>query len=606
MLSLAAVVTATALLAGASVSSPVVAPLDQASAAIVVNGPHDGARVDVYANAVWIGGSTAAGSVARILPLRPLTPGDVLVAVERRGTLANYGIAPTVVHNDYTTYHYDDLRTGWNRSETMLTQSSVRSSRFGQIFSTPVDGNVEAQPLFVSGLAIPNQGTRDVVYAATENDTVYALDAASGDILWKRHYANAASGFAPMRPQDVGCDFISPAIGITGTPVIDRTAGLMFFDTQERHVQGMVTTFHHALHAVSLTTGRDVAGSPVEIEASVMVPGGGMVTFDPQWQLQRPGLLLSGGVVYLAFGSFCDLQQHVSHGWILGYSESTLKRVAAFTSSLSTGRGLSSFWSGGFGIAADSNGVIYAPTGNGDFTGNTNGTQWGDTILKLSPRLTIRDFFTPFNESFLDEQDLDLAGGGAMLLPRQAGRFPDLLVEEGKAPTLFLVDRDNMGGFNPGGPDKVVQELQNVVGPLHGVKGGPGYFVSPSGQPIVFYCGGQDKLKAFALITSPNTQLSLIGESQMTFQGQGGAIPGVTSNGTTAGSDVVWAIERPSASDEEVRLVAFDADDLGKQLVDLPAGPWFNQSGGFFVAPTIVNGRAYVGSANAVTGFGLR
>lgn len=588
---------------GTGPPSPIVAPLNQASQVVLVAHVDPGARIDIFANARWMGGAIALGPIVRVHPVTPLMPGEVVIAEERVGSLTTYGLMPSVVQNDYVTYHYDNLRTGWDQSETTLTQSNVGSASFGQIFSTPVDGNVEAQPLFLSALAIPNKGTHDVVYAATENDTVYALDAATGNALWKRHYAGG--GFAPFAQTDVGCKFISPVIGITGTPVIDRSLGLMFFDTQERHVQGTTTTFHHFLHAVDITTGHDVAGSPVDIQASLVVPGGGMTTFVPQWQLQRPGLLLSGGVVYLAFGSFCDLQQRMSHGWILGYSETTLKQVAAFTASLTTRRGMSSFWAGGFGIAADQNGDIFAATGNGDFNGNAGGTEWGDTILKLSPGLAVIDYFTPFNQSLLNGSDLDLGGGGPMLLPQQAGEFPDTLVEEGKASTLYLVNRDHMGEYTPGGPDAVIQELQNIVGPNLGLKGGPGYYVSPSGQPVVLYCGGQDKLKALALLTSPTTQLTLIDQTQMSFHGEGGAIPSVTSNGTRVGTDIAWALERPSSADENVSLVAFDADHLSTRLVDLHAGPWFNTGGGFFVAPTIINGRAYAGSANAVTGFGL-
>src|SRR5215472_4779120 len=327
------------------VSGPVIAPLDQASETVLVGHVHAASRVDVFANARWIGGAIARGPVVRIRPIVRLMPGEVIVAEERTGSVTTYGLNPTVVQNDYVTYHYDNLRTGWDQSETSLTQANVGSNNFGQLFATQVDGNVEAQPLFLSQLAIPNKGTHDVVYAATENDTMYALDASSGTVLWKRHYANAANGFTPFGQPDVGCKFITP--------------------------------------------GRDVAGSPVDIQASLMVPGGGMVNFVPQWQLQRPGLLLSGGVVYIAFGSFCDLQQRQSHGWILGYSETSLKQVAAFTASLATGRGMSSFWGGGYGIAADQSGDIFAATGNGDFNGNTGGSDWGDTILKLSPSLSV-------------------------------------------------------------------------------------------------------------------------------------------------------------------------------------------------------------------------
>jgi len=598
-----AIVTA---LFGASVSSgPVIAPLDQSADVIEVGNVAAGARVDVYANAVWIGGAVSRGPVIWVRPVRDLMPGDAVIAIARSGSYANYGLRPTIVAQDYATYHYDSGRTGWNKSETALTQSSVGSSHFGQIFSTPVDGNVYAQPLEMSGVAVPGQGTHDVVYAATENDSLYALDAATGSVLWARNYVDAAQGYAPVGQPDIRCKFIAPVIGITGTPVIDRASGTMYFDTAEKQVVGTNTTFHHFLHAVDVSTGMDRVGSPVEVTASVTAPGGGKVTFNPQWQLQRPGLLLSGGVVYLGYGSFCDLEHPLTHGWILAYSASTLAQLGAFNTSPGSPNGLSTVWAGGYGIASDPNGNLYFATGNGDFNGNSGGSLWGDTVLKLSPSLNVIDYFTPHDQATLNMTDDDLGAGGPMLLPLQAGAFPHLLVEVGKAQTMYLIDRQRMGRYTPGGPDKVVQELLGAIGNKHGVWGGPGYYMSPSGTPTVFYCGGQDNLKAFALMTSPMTGLALVDRTAMVFHGEGGSIPGVTSNKMMAGSPVVWAVERPSSPDETIRLTAFAADDLSMKLVDLPAGPWFNTGGGFFAVPTVINGRAYVGSANAVTGFGL-
>lgn len=586
-------------------TGPIVAPLNQSSDVIVVGNVHPGGRVDVYANAVWIGAATARSTIVAVTPMRDLFPGDEIIATERIGAYTSYTVVPTLVAHDYPTYHYDNLRTGWNQSEATLTQENVGSSSFGRLFSTPVDGNVYAQPLVLTGVNVPGQGTHDVLYVATENDSLYALDAASGAVLWKQNYADASRGFTPVSVSDVGgCPFISPTIGITGTPVIDRASGTMYFVTEEKK-SGTGTTFHHFFHAVDVTTGLDRTGSPVDIKASFPIPGGGTVAFDPQWQLQRPGLLLKNGVVYLGFGSYCDIHRSMSHGWVIAYSASSLAQLAVFNTSPGSSNGLSSVWAAGYGIAADRSGSLYFATGNGDFNANTGGALWGDTLLKLSPSLKVANYFTPFDQATLNSTDADLGGGGPMLLPPQAGAFPRLLVEEGKARTLFLVNRDLMGGYTPGGPDHVVQELQNVIGQSHGVWGGPGYYVSPSGEPVIFYSGGGDYLKAFALVTSPMTALMLIDKTNVPFGGEGGSIPAVTSNGTMAGTPVVWAIERPRSTDEEVRLRAFAADNLTNRLADLPAGPWLNASGGFFPAPTVINGRVYVGSANAVTGFGL-
>jgi outer membrane protein assembly factor BamB len=211
-------------------AGPVVAPLDQSSDVIVVGNVNPGARIDAYANAIWIGAATAIGPTVGIKPVRALQPGDEIVAVERTGSYTAYGGEPTAVSHDYPTYHYDSMRTGWNQSETELTQANVGSSNFGKIFATAVDGNVEAQPLELTGVDVPGKGTHDVVYAATEDDSLYALDAASGNVLWKRTYVDSAHGFSPLSDSDVGgCPFISPKIGITGTPVIDRAGGYDVF-----------------------------------------------------------------------------------------------------------------------------------------------------------------------------------------------------------------------------------------------------------------------------------------------------------------------------------------------------------------------------------------
>jgi hypothetical protein len=599
LLAIAAVLTVNHAL----VSAPAIEPIDQSSDSVIVVNVRPGARVDAYANGFWIGRGTARGSFAAIGLRKELRPGDQIIAVESFGNGTSVASPAAVIFHDYATYHYDKLRTGWNNAEVVLTQANVGSARFGQVFSAPVDGNVYAQPLFASAVAIPGQGTHDVVYAATENDSVYALDATTGSTLWKMRYANSALGYSPVPSTNLGCPQVAPLIGITSTPVIDRSTSTLYFVAAVKRVQGAATSFHQFLHAADLATGTDRSNSPVDIQASVMGPGRTVIAFDPKWELNRPGLLLSNGVLYLAFGSHCDLHASTAKGWLLAYSAATLGLLGAFNTAPGSPRGFASIWAGGFAPAADAQGAIYFATGNGMFDGNTGGRWWGDTVLKLSPDLRILDTFTPFDQAALNMDDQDLGGGGPMLLPPQAGAHPSLLVLEGKAPKIFLIDRDRMGGYTPGGPDRVLQELPNAAG-LHLV-GGPAYFQSHAGKPIVLLGGGQDHLKAFELLTSPMTGLMLTSQSRMVFVGEAGTIPAVTSNGLVSGTGVVWAVERASSS-HEMRLTAFAADDLSRQLVNLPAGPWFNPGGALFGVPTVIGGRAYVGSANAVTAFGLR
>lgn len=513
---------------------------------------------------------------------------------------------PSVVHADYATYHFDNLRTGWNNAESILNQTNVASSLFKQRFSTAMDGNVYAQPLFASGVAIPGKGTHDVVYAATENDSTFALDAAGGGVLWSAHYANAAQGFAPFASSDVNCTHIAPTIGITGTPVLDRPSATLYFVAAAKRTQGGTTTYHQFLHAVDMTTGADRANSPVDIQASVRSPGGAQVLFVPQWELNRPALLLGHGVLYVAFGSHCDLYHFASHGWVLAYDPTTLAQLAAFNTSPDPAEGLASIWAGGFGLAADAAGAVYLSTANGEFDANTGGRMFGDTVLKLSNALGVLDYFTPHDQATLNLDDLDLGGGGPMLLPPQAGAFPRLLVEAGKAGTVYLVNRDRLGRYTPGGPDKVIQELPGVAGSPPGVMGGPAYFTTATGQPVVLYGGSHDHLKAFDLETSPSTALVFSSQSAMTFGGEGGTIPVVSSKGLAPDTAVVWAIDRPSAANETVRLVAFSADDLSHRLFMANVGPWFNHGGGLFGVPTVIAGRVYVGTGNSLVGFGIR
>lgn len=515
--------------------------------------------------------------------------------------------------NDYLTQHYDNQRTGWNPHETTLTVASVRHG-FHLLFTQPVDGQVYAQPLVVSAVAIPGKGTHDVVYVATEGDSVYAFDAhANVPALWHRRLV--PPGETPVSSGDVAhCGNIHPQIGITATPVIDRAANTLYVVTKTK----AGAHFHQRLHALDLGTGGDKHGSPVEIHASVSGNGAGHdrtghIPFDPQWHLNRPGLLLSHGSLYIGFGSHCDFGPY--HGWILRYDAATLHQLGAFNASPDVFKPSpqpphhgfddhgSAIWQSGAGLAADDAGDVYAVTGNGPFNANKGGRDYGDSVLKLRPDLSVADYFTPFNQEALNAADLDLGSGGPMLLPPQPGPHPRLMVACGKEGTIYLINRQDMGRYKtgPGGSDRVLHRLPGAVG---GIWGSPAYYHGPTGQ-FVFYCGtgANNHLRAFRLT---GTALALAAQSPDHFPGgpghEGGAIPAISSNGGAAGTGVVWAIRRT----DPLTLFAYNATDVADKLFQGDAGPWNNPGGGPFMVPTVSHGHVFVGTADRLAVFGLK
>jgi outer membrane protein assembly factor BamB len=295
--------------------------------------------------------------------------------------------------NNYVTQHYANTRTGWNPYETVLTVANVPHLK--PLFTQHVDAQVYAQPLYMHGVAIASQGTRNVIFVATEADTVYAFDAdTSHPVLWQRTLI--PTGEAPVSSTDVLCGNIAPVIGITSTPVINPVTSTLYVVAKTKRGQGIQATFHQYLYALDITTGHDRLGSPMEIQASV-VDAGQAVPFVPRWQLNRPGLLLENGRVYAAFGSHCDSHAGQYHGWVLAYDAKTLKQVGTFNASPHSG-GVG-IWQGGMGLAADPAGSIYFATGNGAFTGSQpGGKDYGDSVLKLGPDLKVLDSFTPANQ----------------------------------------------------------------------------------------------------------------------------------------------------------------------------------------------------------------
>jgi hypothetical protein len=508
------------------------------------------------------------------------------------------------------TYHNDLARTGDNLAETTLTLSNVKANTFGLLFSYPVDGQVYAQPLYVSNVTLPDGSVHNIVFVETEHESVYAFDANNptagpngNGVLWQDSFINPAAGVTTISAADVNCGVISPEIGITDTPVIDPSSGIMYFvaATKVRASDGTVS-FHQQLHALNVTTGNEVLGGPVEIQATYpgTADGGSTVTFDPLGQLERAGLVLVNGVVFTTWTSHCDAP---AHGWVIGYDAQTLQQVFVFNTSPNTG--LATIWAGA--PAADADGTLFFVTGNGRTAGGDYNPSTGDypeTVLKLSSasgQLTVADYFTPFNWDALDEADKDFGSGQVMLLPDQPGPNSHLLVVAGKEGTIYLVNRDNMGQFNAGS-DNIVQEVPNaILG--RGAFDTPTYFDSgvPNGRWI-YYAGEGDYLRAFQLFDDGTLSTSSTSNSSNGFDVAHGASPSLSANGTT--DAIVWAINPAAAG---AVLFAYDATNLANELYDSSQGGSRDQlHGGIkFSVPTIADGEVFVGTADSLSVFGL-
>src|SRR6266699_3209513 len=516
-------------------------------------------------------------------------------------------VSPLAAQVSVLTQHNDNARTGLNASETLLTPANVNTNWFGKLFSQPVNGPVYAQPLYVPNLAIPNQGTHNVVFVATQHDSVYAFDAdtnagTNASPLWHDSFINPAAGITPVTVSsgDVGpdCTTFVGEIGIVGTPVIDAARGTLYVVALTKELTNKTYVLAQRLHALDITTGNERSNSPVVIDA--VVPGtgdgssGGMVRFDPARELQRSGLLLAGGVVYIAWASYCDNDPY--HGWILGYDPRTLAQVSAFNVTPNGSKG--GIWMAGAGLSATADGTLYCVTGNGTFDTKANPTNFGDSFLKLqATNLTLLDYFTPFNQATLNSDDIDLGSGGAVLLPDSVGSVshPHLLVGCSKEGKLYLLDRDNLGHYNTANDSQIVQEF-SLGSPVFGLSA---YF---NGRLYVQAVG--QSLKAFAFSNGQfNTTPISQSTEQVTFRG---TTPSISANGTTNG--ILWLLA-PEPPAGITTLRAYNADNLSQKLYDsytsMPANSSNQISFVKFVVPTTANGKVYVGTANALAVFGL-
>jgi hypothetical protein len=515
---------------------------------------------------------------------------------------------------DVTTFKNDIARTGQYLTETTLTPANVNSSSFGLLHNTAVDGKVDAQPLYLSQLAV-NGGTHNVVFVATEHDSVYAIDADSGSPLWQ--VSLLASGETLSGNQ--GCNQVTPEIGITSTPVIDRTAGphgalyvvAMSLDKS--------SNYHQRLHALDVTTGAELPGSPTEIAATFTF-NGNTTTFDPGQYEERAALLLSGGLIYTTWTSHCDIAPY--GGWVIAFKQSDLSRAAALNvapgSNPNTTAGPGgddtqftrngpAIWMSGDGPAADAAGNVYFLTGNGRFettldaNGFPNGGDYGNSFVKLSPAggsLTVADYFATFDGVHLSAQDLDLGSGGEMLLPDlmdSTNTVRHLVAGAGKDGKLYVVDRDNMGKFNAT-QNNIWQEVDGALG--GGVRSSPAYF-----NGNLYYGASGANLKAFS-VTNAKVSSASTSQSSGTF-GYPGTSPAISANGTA--SAIVWAHENKASNGSAV-LHAYDAANLATELYNNTQATGNRDqigTGNKFITPTVAAGKVFVGTTNSIAIFGL-
>jgi hypothetical protein len=502
-----------------------------------------------------------------------------------------------------TTFQDDNFRTGQNLNETILTPANVKSSTFGKLFSHKLDGYIYAQPLYLFNITLAGSA-HNVVYAVSEHDTVYAFDAdsASGtnaNPLWQISFLKPGS-ISTISSNDVGCSDMVPEIGISGTPVIDTTTGTMYLVSVTK-VSGKAV---QQLHALDVTSGAEKFGGPVTISATVPGTGvanvSGQISFDPLHNRQRAALLLQNGSIEIGWSSYCDNNPY--HGWIMSYNAATLAQEGAWSTTPNGTRG--GVWQAGGGLAADDDSNIYFATGNGTFDGNkSGGTEFSESIVKLglgSTGLSVLDYFTPYNQYSLTQGDADLGSGGVLLVPDlpMGSAYQHLLIEAGKEGSIYVIDRDGMGGYNAGNNNQIVQYLPYIVG---------GLWSTPAFWNNNVYFGGQsDRMRAFSL--DPSTGfLSTSATSQTgTSYGYPGPTPTISANGATNG--IVWSIQADGSGANGASILhAYDAANLATELYNNTQNKNRDSLNGAvkFTVPTIANGKVYVGTHYTLTTFGL-
>lgn len=544
------------------------------------------------------GASLDAGGAWDVAIDHARSPTDAGIAHTDGAADANAANASNVL-----TQHNDVARTGSNPKETMLTTASVDVEHFGKLFSRSVDDVVYAQPLVVANVAVPNKGTRNVLYVVTMSDSVYAFDAdvpAQNEPLWHASFVDAPKGIVPVDHDDVGQKCkpyvdISGNIGIESTPVIDPAAGTLYLVAKTK--EGAVPSYR--LHALDVATGNERPGSPVELGGTVWErASNGAATalrFDPSIQNQRAALLLANGNVYVAFASYCDTGDY--HGWVLAYDATTLAQTAVFNSTPHGEQG--GIWMSGEGPSSDSAGNLVLALGNGDVDVNAGGNDVSEGVVKLTPQLSLSDWFVPFDYTSLDSADLDLGSTGVLLVPGT-----NLTLTLSKAGRAYVNDLSNLGHYQAGDDSQIVQTFE-----LGGrVQGSPVAWALPGGARI--YVGAEsDVLRVYQV---QNGQLVQGGGPGTIAAEWPGSVLSLSANGSEKGTGIVWSSTPLSTSAWHTVthgiLRAFDADDLTHELWNSQQNAARDDCGNLakFNAPTVVNGKVYLASfSNQVCVYGL-
>jgi hypothetical protein len=499
---------------------------------------------------------------------------------------------------DITTFHGDNARDGLNAQETILTLSNVNANQFGMVGFDVTDGLVDAEPLFLANLNVGGS-KHNVLFVATEHDSVYAFDADSGAQLWQTSVVGPSE---TSNNTTQPCGEILPEIGITSTPVIDRNQGpngTIFVVAMTLDANG---NYHHRLHALDVTTGSEMPGSPTEIAATYPGMGpeatNGIVTF-AAWNLkERAALLLANGNVYVTFASICQLLPYT--GWIMAYSESTLRQTQVLNLTPNGERG--TVWMSGSGIAADGAGNLFLMTANGTFDTTLDGNgfpslgDYGGAMLRLTGNLAVADYFEPYNGVEESDADLDLGSGGVVLFPDMKdaqGVVRHIVVGGAKDGNLYVADRDNLGKFNPTDNSNIYQVMVGV-GSMYSTPAlfNGSYYVGPRGAPLQAY-----PVANAQLVSSPSSTTAI----SFAYPGTS---PWVSANGTQNG--IVWALESNTLN--PAVLHAYDATNLANELYN--SGQAGNGRDAFgvgnkFITPLVVNGKVYVGTQTGVAVFGL-
>ena len=589
----------------------------------------DGSTIDLTSFAAWSSSNAQVATVSSpgiatsvVLPNGQSAGFASIQAVF--GTVKGISILSVTNHqgNGFAgvfTQHNDLARTGQNVNETLLTPANVNSTNFGKIFSQRVDGNIYAQPLYVPNVTIPGLGTHNVMYVATEADSVYAFDADNNTgpnaaPLWKASLIDTDHDAPPgalVGDDRSSCDAIVPHVGVTSTPVIDPSTGTLYAVAKSEENNNAVTVYR--LHALDITTGAEKAPGPVVIAGTVPGTGdgssGGSMTFVAGQHLNRTALLLVNGVLYVAFASNCDFVPY--HGWLFAYDTSNFSQPTIFVSTPNGSDG--GIWMSGAGIAADSNANLYVATGNGTFdTTNIPATEFGNTLLKLNLKgntISVLDYFTPSNQATLNTQDIDLGSGGILLLPDQPGAHPHEMVQAGKFGSIYLLDRDQMTSNNlhycvvncNGADPQIVQELQFTLAGVYGI---PAYwnnnvYFGSNNFPLHAYALSNGILSATPTAATPNA---------FPFPGP---TPSVSANGSSGG--IVWAIDASQFGNEgrvlgPSVLHAYDALNVADELYNSSQAPNGRDVAGNsvkFSVPTVANGRVYIGTLTELDVYGL-